>query len=72
MYFLPPRRLYSDADTSRLGVLDYPENPDGFIDFMKDFKYLDSIVHQFLTSDADADKRIRPASAAFGALKNMA
>jgi hypothetical protein len=39
--------------------------------FTTEFKYLGSIVHHFLTSDADVDKRIRPASAAFGALKNI-
>jgi hypothetical protein len=33
MYFPPPRRLYSDADTSRLDVLDYLGNLVGFIDF---------------------------------------
>jgi hypothetical protein len=29
------------------------------------------IVHHFLTSDADVNERIRPASAAFDALKNV-
>jgi hypothetical protein len=33
MFFPPPRRLYSDADASRLGVLDYLGNPVGSIDF---------------------------------------
>jgi hypothetical protein len=47
-------------------------NPVGFIDFKMEFKYLvGSIVHHSLTSDADADKRFRSASAAFGALKNI-
>jgi hypothetical protein len=68
MYFPPPRRLYSDADTSRLDVLGYLGNPVGFIDFTMKLKYLGSIVHRYLTSDADADERIRSASAAFGAL----
>jgi hypothetical protein len=63
--------LYSDADTTRLDVLDYLRNPVGFIDFTKEFKYFGSISHRSLTSDADADKRMRPASAAFGALKNI-
>jgi hypothetical protein len=71
MFFPPPRRLYSEADTSRLGVLDYQGNPVGFIDFTTESKYLGSIVHHSLTSDADADKRMRSASAAFGALKNI-
>jgi hypothetical protein len=64
-YFPPPRRLYSDADTSRLVVVDYFGNPVGFIDFTTEFKYFGSIGHHSLTSDADVDKRIRSTSAAF-------
>jgi hypothetical protein len=71
MYFPPPRRLYFDADTSRQDVLGYLGNPVCFIDFTTEFKYLGSIVHHSLTTDADVIKRIRPASAAFGALKNI-
>jgi hypothetical protein len=71
MFFPPPRRLYSDADTSGLGVVDYLSNAVGSIDFTTEFKYLGSFVHHSLTSDADVDKRIRSASAAFGALKNI-
>jgi hypothetical protein len=71
IYFPPPRRLYSDADTSRLDVLDYPGNPVRFIDFTTKFIYLGSIVHHSLTSDVQVDKRIGPASAAFGALKRL-
>jgi hypothetical protein len=37
MNFPPPRRLYSDADPTRLDVLDYLENPVGFIDFTTEF-----------------------------------
>ena len=33
--------------------------------------YLGSILHYSLTSDADVDKRIASATAAFGALKNL-
>jgi hypothetical protein len=66
-HFSPPRRLHSDADTSRLEVLDYLESPVGFIDITTEFT--GSIVHHSLTSDAGADKRIRPASAAFRLLK---
>jgi hypothetical protein len=36
-----------------------------------EFKCLGSIVHYYLTSNADVDKRIRPALAAFGAPKNL-
>jgi hypothetical protein len=71
IYFPPPRRLYSDADISRQGVLDSLGNPVGFIDFTTEFKYLGSIARHTLISDADVDKRIRPASAVFGALKNL-
>jgi hypothetical protein len=71
MFFPPPRRLYSGADISRLGVLDYLGNAAGFIDLSTEFKYLGSIVHHSLTSDADVDKRINSAPAAFGALKNI-
>ena len=71
MYFPPPRQLYSDANTSRLDVLDTAGVPVGFIDFTTEFKYLGSIIHHSLTSDADIDKRIKSASAAFGALKNI-
>jgi hypothetical protein len=67
IFFLPPRRLYSEADTTRLDVLDYLGNPCGFIDFTTELKYLDLIVHHSLTSDADVDKRIRSASAALRA-----
>jgi hypothetical protein len=66
-----PRRLYSGAGISRLDVLDYLGNTVGFNDFTTEFKYLGSIVHHSLTSDEDVDKRIRSASAVFGALKNI-
>ena len=54
------------ADTSRFYV-----DGTGFIDFCEKFKYLGSILHYSLTSDADVDKRIASATAAFGALKNI-
>jgi hypothetical protein len=71
MFFPPPRRSYSAADTSRLDVLGGTGNGIGFIDFTTESKYLGSIAHHSLTSDADVDKRIRSDSAAFGALKNI-
>jgi hypothetical protein len=43
----------------------------GFIDFAKEFKYLGSIIHPTLTSDAAVDRRIKAATAAFGALKKV-
>jgi len=71
MYFPPPRQDYAAADTSRINVLDDEGAPVGFIDFTTEFKYLGSIVHHSLTSDADIDKRIKSATAAFGALRNV-
>ena len=38
---------------------------------MLEFKYLGSLVHHSLTSDADVNKRIKAASAAFGALRSV-
>jgi hypothetical protein len=70
-YFPPPRRLYSDADTSMLDVLDYLGKPVGFIDFTTEFKYLSAVVHHSLTSDADVNKHIRSASTALRALKTF-
>jgi hypothetical protein len=61
MYFPPPWRLYSDADSSRLDVLYYRKNPLGFIDVAPELKYLGSIAHYSLTSDVDDYKRIRSA-----------
>jgi hypothetical protein len=63
--------LTLEGNTSRLDVLGGTGNALGFIEFATKFKYLGSIVHHSLTSDADVDKRIRSASAAFGALKNI-
>ena len=71
MYFPPPRQDYAAADTSRINVLDDEGAPVGFIDFTTEFKYLGSIVQHSLTSDADIDKRIKSATAAFGALRNV-
>jgi len=65
MYFPSPRTAYEAADTSRF----YVEGT-GFIDFCEKFKYLGAILHYSLTSDADVDKRVASATAAFGALKN--
>jgi hypothetical protein len=70
-YSSPPRRLNSDADSARLRVLDYLSNRVGFIDFTTEFKDLGSFVHHSLPSNADINKRIRAASAAFGALENI-
>jgi hypothetical protein len=71
MFFPPPRRSYSEVNTLRLDVLDGTGNAFFFIDFTTEFKYLGSIVHHSVTSDADVDKRIRSATAAFGLLKTF-
>ena len=57
---------YEAADTSRFYI-----DGTGFIDFCEKFKYLGSMLHYSLTSDADVDKRITSATAAFGALKTF-
>jgi len=55
--------------TETIPYLLLSEPPTGFIDFCEKFKYLGSILHYSITSDADVDKRIASATAAFGALK---
>ena len=60
MYFPLPRQAYAAADTSRFLV-----DGTGFIEFSESFKYLGSIIHYSLTSDADVHKRIKSATAAF-------
>jgi len=66
MYFPPPRTVYEAVDTPRFYI-------DGtvFVDFCEQFKYLGSIPLYSLNSDADINKRIAAATAAFGALKNI-
>ena len=59
IYFPPPRMAYEAADTSRFYI-----DGTGFIDFCENFKYLGSMLHYSLTSDADVDKRITSAAAA--------
>ena len=71
MYFPPPRVDYSTADTSRFDIRNANGSTVGFVDFTKEFKYLGSIIDSSLTSDADVNIRIKAATAAFGALKNV-
>jgi len=66
MYFPSPRTAYEAAGTSRFYV-----DSTGLIDFCGKSKYLGSIHHYSLTSDAVVDKRIASATAAFGALKKI-
>jgi hypothetical protein len=66
MYFPPPRQAYAAAYTSRFLV-----DGTGFAEFSEIFKYVGSVIHYSLTSHADICKRIKSATAAFGALKNL-
>ena len=54
-----------DGDTTPFMVSGPGGEDLGFVSFFKDFKYLGSIVHSSLTSEADVDKLIRSAVAAF-------
>ena len=71
MYFPLPRVDYSTADTSRLDIRNADGSTVGFVDFTKEFKYLGSIIDSSLTSDADVNMRIKSATSAFDALKNV-
>jgi hypothetical protein len=66
VYLPPPRQAYATADTSRFLV-----DGTGFVELGESFKYLGWIIHYSLTSDADICKRIKSATAAFGALKKL-
>jgi hypothetical protein len=70
-YHQPGDATTFKSKTSRLDVLDYLGNPVCFIDLTTEFKYLGSIANHPLTSDADIDKRIRPASAVLGFLQTI-
>ncbi len=70
MFFPPPRVEYSVADTTRFNDLDSSGATAGFVDFTQELRHLGSIVHCYLSSEADVDKLIKSATAAFGALKN--
>ena len=63
MFCPRPRRAYEDGNIERFAV-----DGDGFVEFTREFKYLGSIISSELTSDADVDKRIKSATAIFGAL----
>ena len=71
MYFPPPRVDYSNAHTARFDIRNTDGSTVGFVDFTKEFKYLVSIIDSSLTSDADVDMRVKAATSAFGALKNV-
>jgi hypothetical protein len=60
---------YEDGDTALFKVPGPGGGDFGFAGFTKELRYLGSIAHSSLTSDADVDKRTRSAAAAFGALR---
>jgi hypothetical protein len=64
VFYPAPRQPHSAGDQTDL-VCD----GNGFISFTSEFIYLGSVVHNTLTCDADVDRRIAKASAAFGALR---
>ena len=70
MYYPTSTGSYGDGDTAPFTVPGPGGEDPGFVSFTKESKYLGSIVHSSLTSDADVDKRIRSAVAAFGALRS--
>ena len=71
MYYPPTRMAYEDGDTTPFSVFGPSGEVLGFVTFVLEFKYLGSLVHHSLTSDADVNKRIKAASAAFGALRSV-
>ena len=77
MFFPAPRSNLSDVSdtapaTERFDVVDEATGMTvGFIDSATEFKYLGSIIHPSLSSDADVDRRIKAATAAFGSLKKV-
>ena len=71
MYYPPSRGSYENGDTTPFIVLGANGESLGFVSFTKEFKYLGSLVHYSLTSDADVSKRIKAAAAAFGALRSV-
>ena len=71
MYYPTGMGSYVDGDTTTFTVSGLRGEDLGFVSFTKEFKYLGSVVHSSLTSDADVDKGIRSAAAAFGALRSV-
>ena len=65
MFCPAPRQRLDEADCTRFDVAD------GFVTFTNAFKYLGSVIDHSLTSDLDVDKRIKSATAAFGALRDI-
>jgi hypothetical protein len=66
MYFPSPRQAYAASNTLRFIV-----DGTGFVEPRLGFKYLGSVINYPRTSNADLCKRIKSATAAFGAFKNL-
>jgi hypothetical protein len=64
VFYPAPRQPHSAGDQT-----DFACDGDGFISFTSEFIYLGSVIHHSLTCEADVDRRIAKASAAFGALQ---
>ena len=71
MFFPRPREPYEHGNTERFGISGHDNSTVGYVDFTKEFKYLGSLITPSLTSDADVTKRLKAASAAFGALRGV-
>ena len=71
MYYPRSTGSYGDGDTTPFTVPGPGGEDLGFAGFTEEPKYLGPIVQSSLTSDADVDKRIRSAAAAFGALRSV-
>ena len=71
MSFSRPREPYEHWNTERFNVSGDDKSTVGYVDFTKEFKYLGSLITPSLTSDADVTKRLKAASAAFGALRGV-
>ncbi len=61
----------SNADTPRFDIRNSDGPAVGFVDATMEFEYLSSIIYSSLASDAGVDRRIKAATSAFGALKNI-
>jgi len=54
--YCPPPLSYDDGDSKKSAVFGPNGESLGSVSFTKEFKYLGSLVHHSLTSDADVNK----------------
>ena len=66
-----PFFFYEDGDTAPFKVSGPGGEDLGFVSFTKELRHLGPIAYSSLTSDADVDKYIRSAAAAFVALRGV-